>query len=243
MINQLYLKIINKPKLNWAIRIYLRLFGIPILAKRLRHKYVKELINKNLKGNVILDAGCTIGDFSLFLASRGARVIGIDVINRMEPANSLAKEYKLNIEFKTADLFKIKYENYFDGIFALDLLEHIKNDKELLIKLNSIAKKGSFLIISVPSIFRRLNLTHEKAIGHVRKGYSISTIRKLLEETGFEIEEIFYVDPFDKIYTFYSIRNNFIKAVIFPFLYFFSNKKARKDSNGSLLICRTIKTR
>lgn len=243
MINQLYLKIINKPRLNWAINIYLRLFGIPLLAKRLRHKYAKELINNNLKGSIILDAGCTIGDFSLFLASRGASVIGIDIVNKMEHADSLAKECNLNIEFKTADLFKIKYENYFDGIIALDLLEHIKNDKGLLDKLNLMAKEGSYLITSVPSIFRRLNLTHEKAVGHVREGYSISTFRKLLEETGFEIEEIFYVDPFDKIYTFYSIRNNFIKAVSFPLFMSFFDKKAKKDSDGSLLICRAVKTR
>ena len=190
IINKLYLQIIKKPKNKWLIILYLWLFGLPLLAKRLRYKFTKELLPNKIRGKRILDVGCTIGDFALILAEKGANVVGVDLKNRMRQAQKIAKIHQLKAKFIASDVNKLEYHYYFDGIIALDIIEHIQNDSKFIKKLNSMLRQSGFLILSVPSIYREIVEKREKEIGHVRTGYSKSQMTKLLTPLGFKINDL-----------------------------------------------------
>ena len=241
IVNSLYLSAVHRPILIFLLRIYLELFGVPLLGKRTRQEYARQMTFSQINEKSILDAGCTIGDFSILMAANGGHVLGVDMADRMQAASNLAENHGLSACFSVQDILAMEFNDHFDGIFALDIFEHIEDDIALALKFCEMLKPGGFLVISVPSPFRKTNDAFEKSIGHVRKGYSMSTLGNLLAGVSFQIEDAFYVDPFDLMSTFYSVKNDFIKSVIFPFFYPFAKRKAPSGKTGSILMYKVKK--
>ena len=86
---------------------------------------------------------------------------------------------------------------YFDTVVIIDMLEHVHTDREFVIELARIMKKGGELVVNVPhiktsSLIRKLRLslglTDEKH-GHVRPGYTEADIRSLLAPE-FSVEKV-----------------------------------------------------
>jgi SAM-dependent methyltransferase len=79
---------------------------------------------------------------------------------------------------------------YFDTIFLIEVLEHIKNDEAVITEIGRILKKKGTLIMSVPHppliIGTRLDID-ENGLGHKRVGYTHSEIESILSRNGFEI--------------------------------------------------------
>lgn len=77
-------------------------------------------------------------------------------------------------------------------ILCLDVIEHISEDRLLVAELVRVLRKGGFLIISTPIANKRLvpfvdmNKLHIQW-GHIKPGYSLRDIRKLLSESGLDI--------------------------------------------------------
>jgi SAM-dependent methyltransferase len=241
VVNSLYLSAANGPVLKFLLHIYLELFGVPLLGKRIRHECARQMAFSKINEKRVLDAGCTIGDFSILMAANGGHVLGVDIADRMQAASNLAENHGLSACFSVQDILAMEFNDHFDGIFALDIFEHIEDDLALALKFCQMLRPGGFLVISVPSPFRKTNDAFEKSIGHVRKGYSMSTLGDLLAGASFQIEDAFYVDPFDLMNTFYSVKNDFIKSVIFPFLYPLAKKKAPSGKTGSILMYKAKK--
>ncbi len=241
MINKLYIKEINKPRFNWFIKIYLSLFGLPLLGKSLRHEHATRLSPESLKEMILLDAGCTIGDFALYLSQISKKVVGLDIVDRMDEARKISKLNNLDIDFVAQDIFSLDYDEYFDGAYALDFFEHIKDHVSLTKKFNKVLKKDGFLIVAVPSIYRKMDKEIEIEVGHVRDGYSKKSLIALLENNGFKVEDIYYADRFDLMFIISSFRNVIIKMVLFPFFFFFSKNRITSEKTGAVLFCRAIK--
>ncbi len=73
------------------------------------------------------------------------------------------------------DLVRLPYrEESFDFVSALDVLEHIKNDKLAILEISRILKKNGIVIITVPHRMRYYS-TQDKIIGHFRR-YEINQI-------------------------------------------------------------------
>ncbi len=109
-----------------------------------------------LDNSNVLDVGCACGDFG-------------ELVNRNKKCNIYGLEYdveSLNIATKTNayqivhhidlnifDESKFEtYNNYFDSIVMLDVLEHILNPEEVIKKLKNFLKKDGFFIISLPNV-------------------------------------------------------------------------------------------
>jgi ubiquinone/menaquinone biosynthesis C-methylase UbiE len=210
--------------------VYLRLFGVP-LGKRSRFKTAKHFLrNMDLKGKNILDAGCGIGDFSFYLADKGANVIGIDVDGpKIEIANEIASLYAKDafVKFFCKDLMKIETlpKESFDGIICLAVLEHIEHDDGVLKYFYDILKKDGFLILHTETNSRKVVKEIETEAGHTRIGYSEKQLKQILTSIGFVVEDISYDDPFDMYYYFNKLSNlmptprfkKIFSAVLFPF--------------------------
>lgn len=139
---------------------------------------VHDLISKYFLGETklnILDVGCGTGALLRELDQYG-NVQGLDFSPR---AVSFCKERGLlNVEQGSAT--EIRYENKtFDLVLALDVLEHIKDDRKALSEINRVLKPGGIAIIFVPAFMFLWGVTDERS-QHERR----YTLRELKEKTG-----------------------------------------------------------
>ena len=128
----------------------------------LRIKYIKNIIglsynkfnklknyNKILKGIEILDLGCGGGLICEPLSRLGASLTGIDYINKnIEIAKKHAKISNLNIVYKTQDLLNINLNKQYDIILMLEVIEHISDWKNVVIKALKYLKPNGLVIFS-----------------------------------------------------------------------------------------------
>ena len=138
----------------------------------------------------ILDVGAGDGFMSkgLFGNVKGARIDGIDTFlpdDRIDELNASDGSFT----------FYNKYEDLparaYDIILMLDILEHEKNDAELLSSIKSRIKDGGWAIITVPA-FQRLFSAHDRFLNHFRR-YSLPELRSLSHGAGLEVFESGYL--------------------------------------------------
>jgi hypothetical protein len=116
-------------------------------------------------------------------------------IDLYEPDKKLFKHLKKKFRNKKIfiknTVFKKNYKKY-DTIIALDVLEHIKNDKKEIKKIYTSLNKGGYLIINVPA-FNLLYSKFDISVGHFRR-YNKKIIKEKIEGLKFSKCEIFYYD-------------------------------------------------
>jgi SAM-dependent methyltransferase len=188
------------PEINLFERLYIRIFGYPALGLRIRTKSILPIIASLPEPEMILDAGCGKGVFT-FAVGRvfpRAKILGVDTSCELVKRNTeLAKRLATtNISFDTLDLTRLEAKQAFDVILATDVLEHVENDRDLLVRFRAALKVSGRLVLHVPHITRhvlwwsRENFTEIE--GHVRPGYTLEGLKEMLMQAGFEIENAFY---------------------------------------------------
>lgn len=155
-------------------------------------------INKYIpaSGNV-LDIGSATGTISFYLGSKGLNIDGIELSRHAVKYANLNKQIlKLNnVNFVNSSIENYKTSKKYDLITCFEVLEHLKNDRMNLIKINKFMNKNAILAISVPSLnaplykLRLLNKFDEK-VGHLRR-YQMNEIKSILYATGFNVIEEF----------------------------------------------------
>ena len=96
-----------------------------------------------------------------------------------------------------AELFKLDLGDSFfsatttyDMVFALDIIEHIKNDKVAMDNIFKVVEKNGHAIITTPA-FQFLWSQNDINNMHYRR-YSLKELQNLAEESGFIVEYISY---------------------------------------------------
>ena len=77
-----------------------------------------------------------------------------------------------------------------DLVGLFDVVEHIEDDKSFLLRLREILNDRGWLAITVPA-FPFLWSTHDVNLHHYRR-YTKTTLKKVLEETQYDIEYASY---------------------------------------------------
>ncbi|MBI4405590.1 MAG: class I SAM-dependent methyltransferase [Deltaproteobacteria bacterium] len=184
------------PGLNRFHKLYIAVFGVPISGLRIRLRRILPAISG--KYERILDLGCGRGIFTFELARRfpNAQVIGIDIDKKqIDINNEIAQQIGLkNVTFRVQDILTMEYKNAFDLILSVDNLEHISEDSEVLRKIDEALIFGGSFVCHVPA-YERIWLLWGKSKnfdveGHVRPGYHIEQLKKLIEEAGLHIKSI-----------------------------------------------------
>lgn len=150
-------------------------------------------------GQDILDIGCGAGPFSLYAASVGARVKGIDLSARAIAADRKSAEYLglPDLEFVNEDFMTYMDAEVYDVIMLTEVLEHLPDDGKALEKIRSLLKKNGVLLMSVPSVNAPLHIRYvdkygkdpfDERVGHLRR-YDAVTIFNLLHSTGYSLIE------------------------------------------------------
>ena len=173
-----------------------KLFYLLLDMLLLRQWYVKREIKKHFpkdKPVRFYDAGAGFGQYSYFILKhfKKAKVHAVDL--KMDYMNSFSryavKHRWTDFTVQQADLTTYVPKDKFDLILAIDILEHIENDEQVLRNFREVLDKNGKLIISSPSTFdESAKFTEE----HVRPGYSKEEILSKLERAGFKIVSFKY---------------------------------------------------
>jgi ubiquinone/menaquinone biosynthesis C-methylase UbiE len=119
-------------------------------------KYEEELILDLLRprqGEIILDAGCGTGVFTLDILSFGAHVIGLDIsLPMLMRAAQKAKGYPFQIVL--ADISTLPFQkNSFDKVVSVTALEFIKDAEGAVRELFRVTKKGGCIVVATLNSF------------------------------------------------------------------------------------------
>ena len=76
----------------------------------------------------------------------------------------------------------------FDLALALDVLEHIDDDRCALIELGRVVRPGGGLVVTVPA-HPRLWARHDELNRHFRR-YTRTSLREVAEEAGWRVERL-----------------------------------------------------
>jgi len=142
----------------------------------------------------ILDAGTGYGQYAYFMI----RNLAPCEIKAVDIKEDWINDCKIffgnqnieNVSFDVEDLTKINFDNEFDLIVCVDVMEHIPDDELVFRNFHKALKQNGYLLINTPSIFGGSDVhddEDESFIGeHARIGYSKEDLESKLHPIGFE---------------------------------------------------------
>ncbi len=242
---------VHNPAYSKFEKVYIFLFGIPIIGLRIRARNVFSFIPPNKRYQNILDAGSGTGVFSFELARRfpDAGITGIDLLEEtINVCRHISKKLDVtNVRFLHGKVENVKEKKVFDLIMCVDILEHIEDDQKVLERLYEAAAPNGVLILHVPSLYRRYPIWKKSynfdVQTHVRRGYIFDEIREKVSRTGFSINKSGYTYGFwetlanniSYMITRARMQNKILYSLVFPFLNILAllGSRARPKSLGA----------
>jgi SAM-dependent methyltransferase len=159
---------------------------------RARRRIILELLSKytqKLNINRIIDIGCGTGGMLLHLNKFNVGIFGID--NSQDMVMFCKARGYTNVICASAENIPF-YDNSFDIITMLDVLEHIPDDIKVLQELIRICRPDGIMLLTVPA-YQFLWGRIDEICGHKRR-YTRKDIKRKLEATGWCIEKISYMN-------------------------------------------------
>lgn len=188
------------------------------LVYGLTKKYLDKYQGKKIK---ILDIGCGTGELPLGLAKLNCQIAAVDLNdNSLNVARLRAKNFSIrNINFKKADFVKDKFPlNYYDVVFSIGVLHHLKNPEENFEKLTKLVKVGGLIVIGIYNPYGSFKVRIIRGILKILAGENfdkkIEIYRKLfyrrpLTETEKVAMADAFANPYRRYYTFEALLNWF----------------------------------
>lgn len=115
------------------------------------HTFFEEIQGspQELKGKVVLDAGCGMGRYSRIAAKYAKKVVGVDLCEAIKVAERNLKTYN-NVFFIQGNLLYPPFrKSSFDFVYSLGVLHHTPNAKETFFKIAKLVKQKGTLVIWV----------------------------------------------------------------------------------------------
>ncbi len=180
-------------------KIFYWLLDLMFLRSWHVRKKVRELYPKDTKME-IFDAGMGFGQYTYFMAKRfpESNILAVDV--KDEQVEDCRKFFSKcgynNVKFEIADLTKIDYQNQFDFILCVDVMEHIVEDELVFKNFYNAMKKGGKVLVNTPSNLGGSDAHEDDDESfieeHARVGYSKEDITEKLNRAGLEVTSFSY---------------------------------------------------
>jgi SAM-dependent methyltransferase len=108
------------------------------------------LTESDLRGRLVLDAGCGMGRYLRVAAGMGARLaVGLDLSHAVSAARELCTEFA-TVKLVRGDLLRLPLRNEsFDHIYSLGVLDHTPNPRAAFLSLARLLKPGGRIVIWV----------------------------------------------------------------------------------------------
>jgi len=131
-----------------------------------------------------LEIGCGTGYVLSAIADRypNAQLYGSEIFTA-GLAFAVSRQPKVN--FMQMDARKIPFFEEFDTIGAFDVIEHIKQDDQVLTQMHGSLKKNGIMLLTVPQ-HAWLWSAHDEYACHERR-YSAKELHKKVKAAGFEV--------------------------------------------------------
>lgn len=137
-------------------------------------------------GRHALDLGCGTG-MNLDHLARYARPTGTDF---SEEALHFCLE-RGHTSLAKADAAALPFpDRQFDIITALDVIEHLDDDRAALAELKRVLKPGGLLVVSVPA-YKLLWTYWDDILGH-RRRYTTGMMKEVVEAAGLRVRKVSY---------------------------------------------------
>lgn len=135
----------------------------------------------------VLDAGCGWGVTLDRLERAGYEASGLDISR-----GSLHQLDRPGRPLIEADLTRPLPDGHdtYDAVLALDVIEHLDDDRSAVARLGQLAHPGGFVVLSVPA--RPDLFTEFDAIQGHRRRYLPETLKAAFEDTGLTLERVFW---------------------------------------------------
>ena len=152
----------------------------------------------------ILDIGCGTGAMLDELAHFG-HVVGADYAPE---ALQFCITRKVGADLARADVRRLPFaDSSFDVVTAMDIVEHIDDDKAASCEIFRVLKPGGRLFVTVPA-FPSLWSEHDEALHHFRR-YTMPRLKDLFQRVGLTVDKVSYTVTtlFPLIWVFRQVSN------------------------------------
>lgn len=122
---------------------------VSFVAGREEYRLMQPFVDRLPSGSRILDGGCGMGEWTVFLSRRGFDVIGMDI---SEQTVDRLREWFPEQRFEHGDLRQTRFEDgAFDTYFSWGTFEHFEAGLGgCLAEARRIVRPGGWLFITVP---------------------------------------------------------------------------------------------
>jgi SAM-dependent methyltransferase len=157
---------------------------------RARREILSDLIRREAalpKGSLILEVGCGTGHNFEMLGQFGH----VDAIELDDDSRSLA-EQRLGRSISTSPLPALAGipDRHYDLIVALDVIEHIDDDKAAVAAIAGKLKPGGKFVMTVPA--HPWMWSAHDTVNHHKRRYSKRALRDLIEGSPLRLDKISY---------------------------------------------------
>ena len=174
--------------------------------KRSYVQKIKEyLLDKDFKNKTLLDIATGSGYVAVEMAKYGVNVIACDMSDQ---AIANLKKYKKQYSLKNLKLLVCKAENIplvdnsVDYVVANAILEHIPDEKQVVLEWKRVLRNNGKMFITVPLSLRHIwpflwliNIFYDKRLGHLRR-YDRKSLK---EKFQLKVLKVFYTGHLIKV--------------------------------------------
>lgn len=161
------------------------------------NSWTYKTIQPYIKGN-ILEIGSGIGNISQYFLDNHQQIAVSDLRENyldflreeFQGYSNLKSIYNIDLTDPSFEQKQVSILNSFDSVFALNVIEHIENDRLALENCKKLLKPGGTLLILVPA-FNGIYNSLDRELFHFRR-YNRSMLEGRIKASGLIIEKSFY---------------------------------------------------
>ena len=139
---------------------------------------------------LVLDVGCGTGNYTLEIARRGAKAVGIDLSFDMAIfAKTQAEREGLKMHFVVGRIEAMPFKkDIFDGVLGVTALCFISNAETAIVEINKVVKPTGDVILgelnnsSYWAVLRRIKALFKESSYRGARFFSLLKLKRLLEE-------------------------------------------------------------
>ena len=147
----------------------------------------------------LLDVGCATGFFLSEAHSRGWQVQGLDI-------SSFAVQYtrdRFGFAVQSGSLLEMEYpRNSYDLVTLWDVIEHVPDPKEYVMRIAELLKPGGLFVLATPDINSiPAHLTGKRWVGYKLSEehvyyFAPQTLKRLINDAGMEVIDQYHVGKY-----------------------------------------------
>jgi SAM-dependent methyltransferase len=162
-----------------------------------RWLWLKSRLPETSNGETLLDVGCGSGAFSIGAAVRGYESVGLSWDERNQSVAGIRAEIckAYSAKFEVLDVRKLDSRkdlfSKFDVAICFENIEHIIDDRKLMIDIATCLKPGGRMLLTAPFLLYRPMTSGDMGPfsktedgGHVRRGYTKPMLEELCDHAG-----------------------------------------------------------